>query len=173
VIERVRTQDEAVGVKTDITKGQSIANAHGIEIGLGRLIQSQRIVMAVEHGNGVRDKDRHHGRRLRGSDAHSEKTLPVTANNSAARTELVQNSCGKLNHFDCGLRCDTGRMRSRGLRNKRNGVCSVITRVGHSGRPARELGWKEVFDAEHLRGQDTINRGEAELTFAMKEVGNM
>jgi hypothetical protein len=92
VVERVGTQDEAVGVKIHVAKGQAGA------AGKGRASCScGRARRCHEHENG------RHGKCLGGTDVHCEEALPVTANDSAAGTEVFEDSCGKLDTFDRGL----------------------------------------------------------------------
>src|SRR5271166_2122381 len=167
------TQDETVRVKTDVTKGQGVAHSYCVNIGLGWPVGGKRIVMPVEHDNGVRGKDGRHGMGLRRSDAHGEKALPIATDNGAAGAEFLKDSGRKLNAFDRSLRSNTGGMHGGSVRDKRNGVKLVITRTGHWCNLARKLRRKEVFDTEHLRSQHAIDGDETEHAFAMEEVGNV
>src|SRR5271170_636767 len=121
MVERVGTQDEPVGVKTDIAKRQISGHSYRIKIGLRWPVGRKRIVMAVEHDDGMRGKDGHHGKSLGGGDAHGEKALPIATKDSAARAELLQDAGGKLNGLNRGLGSNAGRMRGGSVRDKRNG----------------------------------------------------
>jgi hypothetical protein len=74
-----------------------------------------------------------HGKRLGGTDVHCEEALPVTANDSAAGTEVFEDSCGKLDTFDRGLWSNTGSLYNGGLRDKWNGVNLAVMDVGQRG----------------------------------------
>jgi len=74
--------------------------------------------VAVEHDDGMRHENGRHGKRLGGTDAHCEKALPVTANDSAAGAEVFEDSSDKLDNFDRGLWSNTGSLYSGGLRDK-------------------------------------------------------
>lgn len=81
-------QDETVFIKTDVTKGQRVAHTYRIKIGPGRPVGRKRIVMPVEHDDGMRSKYRPHGEGLGRGDADGEKALPIATNDSAAGEAL-------------------------------------------------------------------------------------
>jgi hypothetical protein len=103
VVERVGAQDETVFVKTDVTKGQRVAHTYRIKIGSGRPVGRKRIVMPVEHDDGMRSKYRLHGEGLGRGDADGEKALPIATNDSPAGAKLFQDASRKLNDFNRGL----------------------------------------------------------------------
>ena len=72
-------------------------------------------------------------KRLGGTDAHCEKALPVTANDSVAGAEVFEDSSGKLDNFDRGLWSNTGSLYSGCLRDKWNGAKLAVMDVGQSG----------------------------------------
>ncbi len=85
IVERTGTKDEAAGFKRDVAKSHLRTDAHGVQVGMGRLPDGERIVVAVNDDQGANAQDRIHGEGLRGVDADGDESDPAAAADGAAR----------------------------------------------------------------------------------------
>jgi hypothetical protein len=100
---------------------------------------------------------------------HCNKALPVSASKRATGAKLIEHACGQMDELEDGPLTDNRRVQSCGGRNERHD-CSVFgSRLIFN---TSRLG-QEVFHAEHLGCENAIERGEARIAFATKEIGKM
>ena len=92
VIELDRAQDEAIVFKFGEPDLQSVADAHGEDRGLRRLIGDGRVVVAVDDGEGVRRQHGLHAGGLLPRDTHGDEARPSAARCGAARAHLLENA---------------------------------------------------------------------------------
>lgn len=134
MIESVGAKDDAIGFVADIAKGHCVGDVHRIDVGPGRLMGHERVVVSVNDGNHSGAEGRLHWAGLGGCDAHGEETLPIAPCKSAAGAKVVQHSGGQTYELDDGPLIDHGRMKCDGLGDERNsrGVVSFSDVLGAS-----------------------------------------
>jgi len=173
VFQSVRTKDEMVGLEADVAKGQSAGGAHGVEIGMGVPMRYERVVMAIDDNDGVRNQYGRHGKRLSRGNTHGHETLPVPAYDGTAGPKLIEDAGRERDHFRTGTQRDTGRICRDSLRDERDMVDAAAKSIGGGFLVARRAVGEKVFQAERLGCKDAINGGEAEFALAVKKVGNV
>lgn len=162
-------EDDAVGFVADVAEGEGVEEVDGVDVGAGRVIGSERVVVPVNDNDRARAENRMHGRGLRRGEADGEEALPVAAGEGAAGAQIFERTGGQMDEFEDGALMGDGRMESSGLGNERND--------GDKGRGGLESGARgfrqNVVDAEGLCGEHAIERGEAEASLAVDEIGKM
>lgn len=168
VADGIRAQDEAAGIEIEIAEQQRVAEAHGEKSEALGFVAEQRIVMAVDEGDGAGRDQGSHGRCLMVGDADGDESLPVAARGGTARAKLLEYSRG-----------ETQRLRGDGSGDVRSEECDRVRDEGDdvgSGLPgdpaSRRLGviGQKIGGGEHLRGENTVEGFQAEGAFLVEEV---
>ena len=129
--------------------------------------------MAIEHDNGVCGQDGIHWSGLSSTDTNRDETLPVPAQDSAARAELIKDSSRQTNQLDARFFGNARRVNGRSLRDERNeiGFSRVQSSGNRRGNGARGRARRqEVLDAQSLCCEDSIEGSERKFALSMKEV---
>lgn len=168
VVEGMRPEDETISVVTHVAKGERVGYVHGVDVGPRRLAGHERVIVPIEDDNGAGGEDGFHGASLRGGKADRNESLPVATSEGAARAKLIEHAGRKMDALKCGALIDDGGVKSGGRRNERH---DGKVRCGMSFH-WRSLG-QQVFNTERLGGEDSIEGGETEHSFAVNEVRKM
>lgn len=51
MLEHMRAKDDAIGFVADIAKQKYAVGVHGVDVGPGRLVRQQRVVMSIQDGD--------------------------------------------------------------------------------------------------------------------------
>lgn len=129
----------------------------------------ERVVVPIENDNGAGGEEVLHRASLRGGKADGGESLPVAAGERAAGTKLIEHAGGQMDELKNGALTDDGGVQSGSGRNEWHdgGV-----RRGGFGFGAVGLR-QQVFNTERLGGEDAIEGGETELSFAPNEIRKM
>lgn len=85
VLELIRAEDEAVLFEAGEAELESVADAYGEDGGRGWLVRDQRVVVAVDDGEGALRKRGLHAGGLLTRDANGNEARPAAAGGGAAR----------------------------------------------------------------------------------------
>jgi hypothetical protein len=167
---RVGAEDETGLVEVDEAEEERAAAADGVERGLVGAVGSERVVVAVEDGDGSGGEERFHGGGLLGVGADGEKALPVGVASGGAGAVVVQAGGGDLDGFDDGGSGDAGLVHGGGGGDDGDDFDGVAGRDGSSGG---EVEREDLVDGEFLRGEDAVETFEGEGALAVEEVGDV
>src|SRR5579859_896393 len=161
-------EDEAIVIEADEAEVESVADAHGKDGGRGRLIRDQRVVMAIDDGDGAFREDGLHAGGLLTRDADSDEARPAAAAGGAARAQLFEHAERQLHQVDGGGRRRHGVMDGGAWCHDRNG--GVGEAAGRGAWCGRLVPAEQVLDSEYLRGEQAIESVKAEGAAATQEV---
>jgi hypothetical protein len=169
-------EDEAALVEGDEAEEESGAAADGVEGGLVGAVGGERVVVAVEDGDGAGGDERVHGGGLLGVGADGEEALPVgvpVRGADAVGVIAVEAGGGDLDGFDDGCGRDAGIVHGGGGRDDGNDLGEVAGRGGDGGLRGGEgvdFEGEDLVDGEVLGGEDTVEAFEREGAFLVEEV---
>ena len=107
-VEAVGSEDEAVGEKVGVAKGEAAAVADGEQGGTVGAIGLERVVVAVDQRDGFREDEWVHGSGIGGGDADGDKALPGAAGACGAGTDGLEEPGGEMNPALGGSGSDVG-----------------------------------------------------------------
>jgi hypothetical protein len=166
-VARVGAEDEAAFVEVDEAEQERSAAADGVECGLVGAVGSQRVVVAIEDGDGSGGDDGVHGGGLLGVGSDGEEALPVGVGGGGAGTVVVETGGGDLDGFYDGRGRDAGLVHGDRGRDDRNDLDGV---AGGDQSGSGEVEGKNLVDVKVLRGEDTVEAFEREGALAIEEV---
>jgi hypothetical protein len=169
----VGAEDEAALVEVDEAEEECGAAADGVEGGLVGAVGGERVVVAVEDGDGAGRDEGVHGGGLLGVGADGEETLPVGVLCGWAGAIVVEAGGGDLDGFDDGRGRDAGIVHGGGGRDDGNdlgGIAGVGGDGGLRGREGVDFEGEDLVDSEVLRGEDAVEAFEREGAFLIEEV---
>lgn len=170
----VGTKDKAIEFEVGEAEKQRVAGANGVD-GRETAVGQKRVVMAVDHGDGVgKEKGVHASGLLRG-DTDRDETGPVAARRTAAGADVVEQPAGYGNSLEGGV-WERLRLVNSGGRSEKGNVGDGGGVEGGTGLGSTRLGGierDEVGDGEHLRGENAVEAGQAERASAVEEVGDV
>ena len=166
-------EDETAFVEVDEAKEECGSAADGVESGLVGTVGSERVVVAVEDGDGAGGDKGIHGGGLLRVGADGEEALPVGVPGGGAGAVVVEAGGGDLDGFDDGGGRDARLVHGGGGGDDGNDLGGVAG-VGREGGPCGvEVNRQNLIDGEILRSQDAIESLEGEGTFTIEEIGDM
>jgi hypothetical protein len=166
----VGSEDEASFVEVDEAEQERGAAADGIECGLVGAVGSQRVVVAIEDGDGTGGEDGVHGCGLLGVGTDGEEALPVGVGGGGAGAVVVESRGRDLDGFDDGRGGDAGLVHGGGGRDDRNDFDGVARGNGSGGG---QFEGKNLVDVEVLRCEDAVEAFEREGSLSIEEVRDM
>jgi len=167
--EGVGPKDETVGEEVGIANGESAAVADGEEIGAVGAVGVERVVVAIDEGDGLGEDEGVHGEGIGGGDADGDKSLPGAARVGGAGTNGLKQADGKMNPALRGGGSDVG-LEQRGMMgDERDGVAFSFEGHGEGGLQ----GGQKVGSGEVLCGEQAVDGFNGELASAVEEVGEM
>jgi hypothetical protein len=172
VIELKRAQDEAIVFEFSEPELQSVADPHGKDRWLRRLISDRRVVVAVEDGDGLGRQHGLHAGGLLPGETHRDEAGPSAARGGTARAHLLEHAKRQLHQVE---RCRAGRYGIvDGRARCHNGNCSMADGAcGFTRTGGAVIERKQISDGEHLCGEKTIETIDAESAAAAQEIGDM
>jgi hypothetical protein len=169
----VGAEDETALVEVDEAEEEGGSAADGIEGGLMGAVGCQRVVVAVEDGDGAGGDERIHGGGLLGVGADGEEALPVGVFGGRTGAVVVEAGGGDLDGFDDGRGGDAGFIHGSGGRDDGHDLDGVAGRSREGGLRRGEIERQDLVDGEVLRGEDAVETFEGKGAFAIEEVGNV
>ena len=88
-IEPVRAKNQAVSLEADVAEKQVVLKPNGIDVELRRIELDKGCVVPVKNDGVVCSEGRLHRSRLRRSDPHCDKALPITAAKRLAEAKVI------------------------------------------------------------------------------------
>jgi hypothetical protein len=167
----VGAQNEAAFVEVDEAEEEGGAAAYGVERGLMGAVGGERVVMAVEDGDGAGRDERIHGGGLLGVGADGEEALPVGVFGRRAGAIVVEAGGGNLDGFNNGCGGDADLVHGGGGGDDGDDFYGVAGWNGGLG--GGELEREDLVDGEVLGGEDAVEAFEGEGTFLVEEIRDM
>jgi len=172
----VGAEDETAFVEVDEAEEEGGSATDGVEGGLMGAVGGERVVVAVEDGDGSGGDEGVHGGGLLGVGADGEEALPVGVFGGRAGAVVVQAGGGDLDGFDDGRGGDAGLVHGGGGGDDGDDL-GGIAGVGWDGGLRRgesvDLEGQDLVDGEVLRGEDAVEAFEGEGAFAVEEIRDM
>jgi hypothetical protein len=172
-VARIGAEDETAFVEVDEAEEQGRAAADGVEGGLVGAIRGERVVVAIEDGDGSRSDERVHGGGLLRVGTDGEEALPVGVPRGGAGTVVVQAGGGDLDGFDDGRGRDAGLVHGGRGRDYGDDLGWIAGVGWDGGVGGGEVQWQDLVDGEILRREDTVEAFEGEGAFPIEEVRDM
>jgi len=167
----VGAEDETAFVEIDEAEQESSSTTDGVKGGLMCAVGGERVVVAIENGDGSGGDERVHGGGLLSVGADGEEALPVGVFGGGAGTVVVQARGGDLDGFDNGGGGDAGLVHSRGGGDDGDDLGWVAGVDG--GLRGGEVEREELVDGDVLRGEDSVQAFEGERAFAIEIIRDM
>ncbi len=172
VVEFNGTEDEPIAGELREPEMQCVADTHGEDRGLGRLVGNGRIVVAIDDNDGLRGQQRLHACGLLAGNAHGDEAHPGAADGGATGPHLLEQPKRDLEMVKGGgSRRHRVMDRGTGSDDGYEGVAGAVEWT------ARELGWviqsEQVRDGEQLSGEQAIQCAEAEGAAPAQKVGDV
>jgi len=133
-------------------------------------VGSERIIVPVQHSDGIGADERVHRGGLLGVGADGEEALPVGVFGRGAGAVVLQAGGGDLDGFDDGCSGDAGLIHGGGGRDDGDDLDGVAGLDGDGGLGGGEVERQDLVDAEILRGEDAVETFEGKRAFTVEEV---
>ena len=133
-------------------------------------VGGERVVVAVEDGDGTGGDEGVHGGGLLGVGTDGEEALPVGMFGGRAGAVVVQAGGGDLDGFDDGGWGDAGLVHGGGGGDDGNDLYGFAGLGGDGRVGGGEVERQNLVDSEVLRGEDAVEAFEGERAFAVEEV---
>ena len=149
----VRPEDEPVGEEVGIAKREAAAVAdceQGRTVGA---IGVERVVVAIDEGNGLRENEGVHRNGIGGGDADSDEALPGAARVGGAGTNGLEQPGGQMNPALRGGSSNVWLEQCGMVRNERNGVSLALE--GHG--EGRVVRGQKVDSGQVLGGKHPVD----------------
>jgi hypothetical protein len=169
----VGAEDETAFVEVNEAEEEGGSATDGVEGGLMGAVGGERVVVAVEDGDGSGGDEGVHGGGLLGVGADGEEALPVGVFGGGAGAVVVQAGGGDLDSFDDGRGEDAGFVHGGGGGDDGDDLGGIAGVSGNGGLCRGEVEGQDLVDGEVLRGEDTVEAFEREGAFAVEEVGDV
>ena len=168
----VGAEDEAAFVEVYETEKKGSSAANGVEGALMGAVRGQRVVVAVQDGDGSGREQRVHRGGLLGVCADGEEALPMGVSGGGAGAIVVEPGDGDVDGLDDGGGGDSRLIHGSGGGDDGDGFDGVagLRRRGSGGVACAEGEGQDLVDGEVLRGQDAVEALEGEGAFVVEKV---
>ena len=165
----VGAQDEALCEVVHVAQGEAGLTAYGVEVGAIGAVGHERVVVAIDDGDGIREDERVHGHCVGSGDVDGDKALPRAPRGRGAGADGLEGSGRQMEHGLDGGGADVWLEERYAVGDNRHGA-QLRLDVDFGGVV---VGGQQIACGEVLGGKDSVHGIEGKLTPVVKEVGQM